>query len=661
MITSVKNVDYSFLFQDASDQLWKLHKAGVITLDGDERECLKPISEGGTIGRFTSLEQYFSRLGDLVNNAVDANGESRYNFIKYLMLPLDEPAFEIDANSRTINIPADFKKSGVSVQGDVVAETLFFRIDRFFDYMDFLEADAFVQWKLPNGEEGASIIPYIDYESEQFQGKIILVWPLTQRVTGQAGNLTFSIRFLKKDADGKLAYSWNTLPCVLSIKQALQSDFEYTEIEDASGLFTTIITNSENVSTSDPVDPPSFAAPGYKFISLENAEVAYLNRSATRLEAANGRPEDAIEVTENALHLRAAAHIKDSGLLSYTWKHAPLASGGVSNTLSGAKVGYELTSDTKAVENKEYYIYNENVPTGYERVDFDTATGNGYAIYERYAYYDILKGEAPVTGTYILEAHHRFGYSSAAEELKIHIPGPADIDFATDLDDSKNTGNFISSNGAASLNVAINRETVPATAWQGVTYDWRYSNVGPEAIEDTLELHETYDATTDTLTMVDAQPGWYKVDVTTMVNRDEKTIHSKIQRLTKIPQPPVLKYPYRDANDKLNIVAVEGRDEAGKPLTALTLKCEYDAFTKPALESDAIKFEWLDDGVEIQEGFEHIGAYSGYNSDTLTINCSKLPENVAIRCRVTNILNNMESEPVETGTFSVLFDSTTTV
>lgn len=660
MITSVKNVDYSFLFQDASDQLWKLHKANVITLDGDELECLKPISEGGTIGRFTSLEQYFSRLGDLVNNAVDADGESRYNFIKYLMLPLDEPAFEIDANSRTINIPADFKKSGVSVQGDVVAETLFFRIDRFFDYMDFLEADAFVQWKLPNGEEGASVIPYIDYESEQFQGKLILVWPLTQRVTGQAGNLTFSIRFLKKDADGKVAYSWNTLPCVLSIKQALQSEFEYTEIEDASGLFTTIITNSEHVSSSEPVDPPSFTAPGYKFISLEGAEIAYLNRNATQLNAANGKSDDVINVTENALHLRAAAHIKDSGMLSYTWKHAPLESGGVSATLAGAKIGYEETSDTKAVANKEYYIYNENVPGGYERVDFDTATGNGYTIYQKYAYYDIPKGTAQVTGTYILEAHHRFGYSSATEELKIHIPGPQPITFKTDLDDSQDTENFITSEGRATLGVEINRETIPATAWQGVTYDWRYSNEGPENITETLQLHETYDAKADSLVMDNAQPGWYQVTATSMVNRDEESVTSKVQRLTRVPQPPVLKFPQK-TGDTLNIVAVNGRDDKGATLKNLQLKCEYNAFAKKALESDSLKFEWLDDGVVIQDGFAHLSAYSGYTTDTLTIDCSKLPENVAIRCRVTNILNNMESAPVETGTFSVLFDATTAV
>ena len=138
MITSIKNADYSFLFQEASEKLVALHNAGVLkgaqALTEDEIKYLCPTDEHGNflkdengnqiINRFTSLEQYFTRLGTLISN-VD-------NPIKYLMLPLDEDPLEVDANTRTITVPANFKKSGVGVQGDIIAETLFLRIDRFF-------------------------------------------------------------------------------------------------------------------------------------------------------------------------------------------------------------------------------------------------------------------------------------------------------------------------------------------------------------------------------------------------------------------------------------------------------------------------------------------------------------------------------------------------
>ena len=52
----------------------------------------------------TTLEEYFSWLRNLSN--IDR---------KYTVLPLDEEHFEINANSRAINIPASFKKNGIAV------------------------------------------------------------------------------------------------------------------------------------------------------------------------------------------------------------------------------------------------------------------------------------------------------------------------------------------------------------------------------------------------------------------------------------------------------------------------------------------------------------------------------------------------------------------
>ena len=171
MITSIKNADYSFLFEEAGKELLELDRKGVLTipLQAEEKAELE------TYGRFSSLEKYFTRLGDLVDH-VD-------NYIKYIMLPLDEPCLEVDANTRIITIPDGFKKYGVGVQGDVIAETLFLRIDRFFDAMDFMTTEPYIQWKLKDGTEGATPIPYMDYESEHNLGKLILVWPLTGDVS----------------------------------------------------------------------------------------------------------------------------------------------------------------------------------------------------------------------------------------------------------------------------------------------------------------------------------------------------------------------------------------------------------------------------------------------------------------------------------------------
>ena len=194
------------------------------------------------------------------------------NPIHYLMLPLDEPCLDVNANTREITLPPNFKKHGVGVQGDVIAETLFLRIDRFFDSMDLLETEGYIQWQLKDGTEGASKIPYIDYKSEHSAGKLILVWPLTEAITAQDGPVQFSLRFLKKNG-AKITYSWNSLPCSMTIKKALRVSPDYSEFDDATPLFKMAIENSKHTSQGDEVDPPRFTAPGYDF-GLEN--IAYL-------------------------------------------------------------------------------------------------------------------------------------------------------------------------------------------------------------------------------------------------------------------------------------------------------------------------------------------------------------------------------------------------
>ena len=63
-------------------------------------------------------------------------------------MPFDEPLFEIDANSRTIKVPDEFKKNGVGVRGDHWAEVLYFAIDQYYDYQDLYNVDnIYINWQ----------------------------------------------------------------------------------------------------------------------------------------------------------------------------------------------------------------------------------------------------------------------------------------------------------------------------------------------------------------------------------------------------------------------------------------------------------------------------------------------------------------------------------
>lgn len=136
---------------------------------------------------------------------------------KFLRLPLDEPLFEIDANSRKITIPSDFTANGLSVQGDHLAETVFFSIDRYFDYMDLNNCNIRINWKIGDASgQSVNFSKSVDAEP----GKIIFGWPVAKDLTGKSGTLSFAVEFYA-ERDNVISYSLNTLISTINIKEGL--------------------------------------------------------------------------------------------------------------------------------------------------------------------------------------------------------------------------------------------------------------------------------------------------------------------------------------------------------------------------------------------------------------------------------------------------------
>jgi hypothetical protein len=113
MITRDNQTLYSSLFAKAND---------LLDLTGEDE--------------IKTINDYFCHLGDIAKIVVAEDGSISDPL--YFILPVDEPTFKINANTRQIDIPAEFK-NGVSVKGDEIAETIYFVIDRYFDTTDFYD------------------------------------------------------------------------------------------------------------------------------------------------------------------------------------------------------------------------------------------------------------------------------------------------------------------------------------------------------------------------------------------------------------------------------------------------------------------------------------------------------------------------------------------
>ena len=188
-----------------------------------------------------------------------------------------------------------------------------------------------------------------------------------------------------------------------------------------------------------------------------------------------------------------------------------------------------------------------------------------------------------------------------------------------------------------------------------MTYSWRKK----EDLDDDMVAIRTnvYDNTTqgkigkknDSITLTNATPGWYEVAVTSMVNRDSKTIDSLVARVTKAPVAPELEFPYDDANDNVDML-----DADKFPDRKVTITIEDKGYDTPlALHTDGLIYEWRVEQVAIAEGTK---GFSGLGTKTLTIDGSQFNNQyMNIDCLVSNKLNNAVSEESRSGIYMVSF------
>ena len=195
------------------------------------------------------IDMYFRNLGYIAGRA---NGD-----ISYFMLPIEEPLFEINANTRNIAIPDEFK-NGISVQGDEIAETIFFSIDRYFDTTDFYSdyIVPVIQWKYADEKDyhlSATTGKVVIEDKNSKTGgtiKVVFGWPISSEVTERATNIQFGVRFYTivneagelitnpaDYADGTLEYSFSTLNALTRINPSLEikldsGDFDYVNKTD---------------------------------------------------------------------------------------------------------------------------------------------------------------------------------------------------------------------------------------------------------------------------------------------------------------------------------------------------------------------------------------------------------------------------------------------
>ena len=503
----------------------------------------------------TTLEEYFSWIRNLGNISK-----------KYTVLPLDEDHFEINANTRAINIPASFKKNGVAVQGDDLAEVLYFKIDRYFDYMDLNNCDIYIQWETPKAADGTTIKSaspaYIrDIESEP--GKLIFGWALSDAITANSGTLKFSVRFfqwedpekVKAGGDKILAYSFSTLTAQVLIQPSINFDPEKDkyEVDDVANRLLERLENSEIVG--------GYAAAKPKFVAnlVENPQEGKLGYD--------------LNPDTHEFELLVQAFSSDTGAISYTWKRQALNE---DNTTTDTLI--EVVPSVNAfVEGDKHnmnksYVYYKDIGNGKYSEIRQALTEKQLLDDDFKVYLKQSKCIADKDGVYWAHAENRITNSSASEDSnKAAFLRPTYVDISTQPADK----GILGEDGYTLSVVASNTDGV-------LTYQWYRDpnhalNFGETSSiwgsEETQEAGLIEGATESTLTVTEA--GHYRVKVTNTRNLKSKYEFSENSRVTLPAATPI--FVNEDINNTFFRVAALTNDNC--PTIELDSSVDSDGYT----------------------------------------------------------------------------------
>ena len=155
-----------------------------------------------------------------------------HNAPSNVFLPYAHNIYDVDLKTRTINGP-----EVISVQRDHRAEVIYFKVDRYIDYMDLANTICVISYIIP--KEGTKVpylyaVPFYDTIKFQEENKMIFPWQVGGPATVNEGKIEYAIRFFKVDDSGtdkKLVYSLSTLPATSRILPSLEGDTEVMKVE----------------------------------------------------------------------------------------------------------------------------------------------------------------------------------------------------------------------------------------------------------------------------------------------------------------------------------------------------------------------------------------------------------------------------------------------
>lgn len=541
----------------------------------------KALSEYGT-GDFktapmNNIDDYFACLAELAR--IENDYPEQIDPI-FTILPATEQTFNIDADKRTIAIPENFAKYGVGVQGDEIAEILYFSIDRYFDAMDLAEMDIIVQWAHESDDNVNNLSATYKRSLTLQPGKIVFGWPITSEITERPGKINFSIRFYRRGLDANnneiLEYSFSTLTTTIKIQTGLDFELDEQSVKAAynkNSLIYKNLRNSKKAEIGYVIAAPNFT--GYftqisEEVEGENGEMVVVTRLVATKPAEDQYDLPVVFVAKAAVNpVSDDEYISGSGL-SYSW-FKKLNSG--DELQESVHLYVEVPANATYNPNELYYekkIVTDPEDGTYEVYEPYYVTGDnnplddGVVLYTRHSKFSPIKA-----GTYYSRATNRYavGAEKSIDSTTWVIPGAVPVSFA--YPSGKNA--LLETDEGATLNI----ETTAATGTTSVQW---YYNAAADKIDEATPISDAINNN-----YVATEEGYYYLKATNTRNEESLISNSEAVMANFDASMPVI------SNHYINNVAQNQEAPSYAAEIGNSLKVTIDTLAY----SSEVTYEWV--------------------------------------------------------------------
>jgi hypothetical protein len=145
-----------------------------------------------------TIDEVYKEIGnDEITTLDQLSNIQAKNPPSHVYLPYAHNIYDIDLNTRTIHGP-----SVLSVQRDHKSEIIYFKVNRYFDYMDLANTICIVEYIVPGDKDRIPhiyIVPYYDTRKFMDEDKMIFPWAIGGAATSKSGVIEYAVRFYKID------------------------------------------------------------------------------------------------------------------------------------------------------------------------------------------------------------------------------------------------------------------------------------------------------------------------------------------------------------------------------------------------------------------------------------------------------------------------------